>query len=267
MKLEELELIRAPCEWNIARTSLVHGVIGWFTITLGTPAKMFTMCTGPWNEWTHWHQGRMLVEEALAVNSGQKLVCDFEMKNNAVMSYDARLKLSLPGTDIVRENPNISLLDSNSEFQKCIRVYGRVVGVPYDSPPNFIPEYVKQWYARQQQAAAFTPAPRTAEQPNGAVAQPNGAHVNGVGMKQEPIMHFGQDVMVPAQGEFAKTLAEQAQAGKCVVVVTHQGRQFLAPGGDAKQGVVEIVPAAVAGAAPQATWYWMPQASASQAAA
>ena len=30
------------------------------------------------------------VEEALAVNSGQKLVCDFEMKNNAVMSYDVR---------------------------------------------------------------------------------------------------------------------------------------------------------------------------------
>jgi len=48
--------------------------------------------------------------------------------------------------------------------------------------------------------------------------------------------------------------------------VTHAGRIFSAPGGDSEKGVVEVVPGP-AGAAPQATWYWMPQASATQAAA
>jgi histone-arginine methyltransferase CARM1 len=274
MALEELDSIQAPCEWNIMRTSLVHGVIGWFTITLGTPGKMLTLCTGPWNEWTHWHQGRILVREPLAVNSGQRVKCDFEMKNNAVMSYDVKLALSLPGTDVMRENPNVSLLDPNSEFQKCIKVHGRVVGVPYNTPPNFIPEYVKQWHARQQ-THAFQPAARSEQaQTNGLQANGvlDGAQFNGVvancvagPSKQEPMLHFGEAVMVPAQGEFATSLEKHAKDGLLTHITSHQGRNFLSPGGNPKQGVVEVV-AGPAGAAPSQTWYWMPASVATAAA-
>merc|ERR1719408_1107571 len=78
------------------------------------------------------------------------------------------------------------------------------------------------------------------------------------GLKQEPVLHFGDQMMVPAQGDIRNELEQQSKAGACTHVTTHGGHHFLAPGGNSKKGVVEIVPAAVPGAAPLATWYWVP---------
>jgi hypothetical protein len=173
------------------------------------------------------------------------------------MSYDVTLKMWLPGTDVSRETVRCSLIDTNTEFSKCIRAYDRIVGIPYDSPPNFVPDYVKPGYVKPG-ALHFTAPPRTNGVPNGAPAT-NGA-VNGAAaagaVQQDPIMQFGTKYFVPAQGP--QIIALQANSGKLVLVTTHGGRQFMAPDGNDQKGVVEVVPGAD-GAAPQATLYWAPR--------
>jgi histone-arginine methyltransferase CARM1 len=247
MTLEELELIQVECDWTPSRTAIVHGVIGWFTITLGGPNHTVELSTGPSDEWTHWNQGRISVREPIAVNKGQKFLGTFDMYNNDYMSYDVTLKMWLPGTDVARENIKCSLIDTNTEFSKCIRAYDRICGVPYDSPPNFVPEYVKPGYVKPGYKA-FHPPPRV---PNGTAAPAtNGA------VAQDPIMQFGSKYFVPAQGPQIDAL--KANSGKLALVTTHGGRQFMSPDGNDQKGVVEVVPGAD-GTTAQAMFYWAPR--------
>merc|ERR1719313_1338449 len=255
MTLEELEIIKFEMDWTPTRTAIVHGVIGWFTITLGdhNGGHIVELSTGPRDEWTHWNQGRISVREPIAVNKGQKFMGTFDMYNNDYMSYDVTLKMWLPGTDVARENVRCSLIDTNTEFSKCIRAYDRIVGIPYDSAPNFVPEYVKPGYRKP--GLTFAAPPRVNGAPNGAAAT-NGV-ANGTGaVHQDQIMQFGQKYFVPAQGPQLEAL--KANSGKLVLITTHGGRQFLCPDGMDQKGVVEVVPGAE-GAAPQATLYWAPR--------
>ena len=252
MTLEELELIQMECDWTPSRTAIVHGVIGWFTITLGGPHHVVEMSTGPSDEWTHWNQGRISVREPIAVNKGQKFMGTFDMYNNEYMSYDVTVKMWLPGTDVSRENIRCSLIDTNTEFSKCIRAYDRIVGIPYDSPPNFVPDYVKPGYQKPG-AIHFSPPARANGLPNGTPA------TNGVAgaLQQDPVMQFGTKYFVPAQGPQVEAL--KANSGKLVVITTHGGRKFMCPDGIDQKGVVEVVPAAPDGSKPEATLYWAPR--------
>jgi hypothetical protein len=248
MKLEELDYIPVACEWTPSRTTLVHGVIGWFNVTLGADKHVVNLNTGPFDEWTHWNQGRVTVQEPLAVNRGQKLIGEFNMRNNDYMSYDVELKLSLPGTDVSRENPNCSLIDTNTEFSKVLKVYDRLVGVPYDSPPNWIPDYAKPGYVKPG-SVQFQPPARAGE-----AALPNGA-ANGTGMKQDDVMKFGNEFFVPAQGKQLEALT--AALGRLQIITTFGGRTFSCPDGVSRKGVVEVVPGADGTA--QNTYYWAPR--------
>jgi histone-arginine methyltransferase CARM1 len=245
MTLEELDCIPVACEWTPSRTTLIHGVIGWFNVTLGADKHVVNLNTGPLDEWTHWNQGRVTVREPLAVNRGQKLVGEFNMRNNEFMSYDVTLKLSLPGTDVTRENPNCSLIDTNTEFSKVIKVYDRIVGVPYDCPQNWVPEYVKPGYVRP---GAFQPPPRVGE----AGSVPNGTTND---LAQDQIMKFGNEYFVPAQGKQLESITEAMS--RLVVITNFNGRQFSCPDGVSRKGVVEILPGPDGTA--QHTYYWQPR--------
>jgi hypothetical protein len=245
MTLEELEIIKFEMDWTPSRTAIVHGVIGWFTITLGGPNHMVELSTGPSDEWTHWNQGRISVREPIAVNKGQKFLGTFDMYNNDYMSYDVTLKMWLPGTDVSRENVHCSLIDTNTEFSKCIRAYDRIVGIPYDSAPNFVPEYVKPGY-KKPGALTFSPPTRL---PNGTMATP------ATGVAQDPIMQFGTKYFVPAHGPHLDAL--KANTGKLAVVTTHGGRQFMSPDGNDQKGVIEVFPGE--NGAGQQMLFWAPR--------
>eukprot|EP00916_Digyalum_oweni_P009220 GHVL01015568.1.p1 GENE.GHVL01015568.1~~GHVL01015568.1.p1 ORF type:complete len:586 (+),score=113.68 GHVL01015568.1:44-1759(+) len=112
----ELEHITIPFRFGISTPCLIHGVAGWFDVLFEGPHSVTGFSTAPWCTGTHWYQIRFLLKTPLAVNAGQSIEGFLSMKVNNHQSYDIHLRAGIEGTNIVTDNPDISLKEPDYRF-------------------------------------------------------------------------------------------------------------------------------------------------------
>lgn len=96
--VEDLQRIEIPFEFVVARTALLHGLACWFDVMFDGSGNTTCLSTGPSDPATHWYQCRLLVQEPLAVNAGQRIGGKLCMSANEKYSYDLILTVSILGT-------------------------------------------------------------------------------------------------------------------------------------------------------------------------
>ena len=96
--VEDLQEIEIPFEFAVARTALLHGLACWFDVSFNGTDSTTRLSTGPTDAATHWYQCRLLVQEPLAVNAGQRIAGKLSMSANEKYSYDLTLTVHIVGT-------------------------------------------------------------------------------------------------------------------------------------------------------------------------
>ncbi|TIC16937.1 Sec1-like protein [Wallemia mellicola] len=89
--MDDLYAFTIPFTWQITRTSLMHGIAGWFDLHFKSPKAGgvdLYLSTGPTAPRTHWQATRLLFKEPLAVNAGEVVKGSLKFKVNDQRSYD-----------------------------------------------------------------------------------------------------------------------------------------------------------------------------------
>lgn len=103
VSMDELREFVVPVAWEIDQAVVVHGLGAWFDLSFGHIGEIdYGMTTSPFAPATHWAQVRLLFEEPLALNSGQKVVGTLRFSANDQRSYDIDAHIHVPfsGTSI-----------------------------------------------------------------------------------------------------------------------------------------------------------------------
>lgn len=104
----ELREFDVPVAWDcLDEATVVHGLGAWFDLSFLQPddsvdasgAIQNTMTTSPFATATHWAQVRLLFEEPLALNRGQRVFGTLHFCANASRSYDITADLQVPFAD------------------------------------------------------------------------------------------------------------------------------------------------------------------------
>lgn len=97
-----------PFSFTFSRTGIVHGFAGWFDLEFpgheSNEKFPITLSTAPEMERTHWYQVRFVFKTPLALNVGQMLSGELQMKVNNQRSYYITINGNINGTDIKFHN-------------------------------------------------------------------------------------------------------------------------------------------------------------------
>lgn len=95
--MDEIRDFYVPLSWDIDQAVVVHGLGGWFDLSFGRTAEIeHVMTTSPFAPATHWAQIRLLFDEPLALNRGQKVVGSLHFVANSHRSYDIDAEFHVP---------------------------------------------------------------------------------------------------------------------------------------------------------------------------
>lgn len=89
--MENLKEFTIPIDWRVSYTGLMHGIAGWFDISLCG----HILSTSPSAGKTHWQQVRFLLKEPLAVNAGQSVQGSMHLVVNPQRSYTVTCTLRI----------------------------------------------------------------------------------------------------------------------------------------------------------------------------
>lgn len=104
LKCEELHEFKIDLEFEVMKTTLMHGIASWFDTSFKGSSGETVLSTSPYSMPTHWYQIRLLLPEPLAINKGQKVIGSIVFKANNIRSYYIYLKIGLPELNIWIEN-------------------------------------------------------------------------------------------------------------------------------------------------------------------
>jgi len=104
MKLEELHEFKIDLEFEVVKTTLMHGISSWFDTYFKGSTSETVLSTSPYSTPTHWYQIRLLLSEPLAINKGQKITGSIVFKANDIRSYYIYLRIGLPDLNLWIEN-------------------------------------------------------------------------------------------------------------------------------------------------------------------
>lgn len=105
ISIEELRTFDVPIAFDcIAEPVVVHGLGAWFDLSFLQPGEAEddelnpknTMTTSPFAPPTHWAQVRLLLDEPLALNIGQRVLGTLHFQVNESRSYDIHADLYVP---------------------------------------------------------------------------------------------------------------------------------------------------------------------------
>ena len=82
------------------KTSIMHGIGGWFDIHFIGSTKTVILSTAPDQPGTHWYQCRLLFHEPIAVNKGQYISGEMHFQVNDKFSYNINMTARIDGTEI-----------------------------------------------------------------------------------------------------------------------------------------------------------------------
>lgn len=97
LPFEALAEIRLPFQFDFERSTVVHGLAGWFDVAFEGTDERVVLTTSPEAASTHWSQLRFVLMEPLSVSEGQRLAGTLTLFANAHSSYTARLEGELVG--------------------------------------------------------------------------------------------------------------------------------------------------------------------------
>lgn len=100
----ELQKFTIPFSFRVDRTSIMHGIAGWFDINFIGTEEVIQLSTAPDCPGTHWYQCRMLLHEPLAINRGQCISGMLQFEANDKYSYNIDMTVNLDGTAISSTN-------------------------------------------------------------------------------------------------------------------------------------------------------------------
>jgi len=89
--------VRLPFAFTFERSTLLHGLAGWFSVAFEGSDERVVLTTAPDAASTHWSQLRFVLIEPLAVREGQRFEGTLTLRANAHSSYTARLDAELAG--------------------------------------------------------------------------------------------------------------------------------------------------------------------------
>jgi histone-arginine methyltransferase CARM1 len=113
--VEELHKFTIDYVFRIDKTSIMHGIGGWFDISFNGTSKVIILSTAPDAPGTHWYQCRLLFHEPLAVNKGQYVSGEMHFTVNDKFSYNIEMTARLDGTEIETTN-RINLHDQQYNY-------------------------------------------------------------------------------------------------------------------------------------------------------
>ncbi|WFD35102.1 type I protein arginine methyltransferase [Malassezia cuniculi] len=98
--MDELRDFVVPVSWDVDQAVVAHGLGAWFDLSFGKVGDAsFGMTTSPFAPATHWAQVRLLFDEPLALNRGQRVVGTLHFAVNDHRSYDIDADIRVPFGD------------------------------------------------------------------------------------------------------------------------------------------------------------------------
>ena len=101
---DELKSFTVSFSFSIDKTSIMHGIVGWFDINFIGSSENVLLSTAPDFPGTHWYQCRMLLYDPIAVNKGQTISGELYFEANDKFSYNIDMKVTLDGTQVTSQN-------------------------------------------------------------------------------------------------------------------------------------------------------------------
>lgn len=115
VEVEELHKFTIDFVFRIDKTSIMHGIGGWFDLNFIGTTKTIVLSTAPDAPGTHWYQCRMLFHEPLAVNKGQYVSGEMHFIVNDKHSYNIEMVARIDGTEIETQS-RINLHDQQYNY-------------------------------------------------------------------------------------------------------------------------------------------------------
>lgn len=111
----ELQNFEINFSFRIDKTSIMHGIAGWFDINFVGKDCTVVLSTSPEAPGTHWYQCRLLFKEPIAVNKGQYVIGTLNFEANEKFSYNLVLNARIDGTTIEASN-RLNLHDQHYHY-------------------------------------------------------------------------------------------------------------------------------------------------------
>jgi protein arginine N-methyltransferase 1 len=93
VKKEELDFT-ADYELEFARDDYFHALVAYFDVEFSKTHAKLAFSTGPKSQYTHWKQTVFYLNEAIAVNEGEKVVGTISVKRNSKNPRDLDIEIS-----------------------------------------------------------------------------------------------------------------------------------------------------------------------------
>jgi len=100
----ELQSFEINFTFNIATTSIMHALGGWFDISFLGTTEQVVLSTAPDCPGTHWYQCRLMLKDPIAVNKGQVVSGKLVFTANDKFSYFIDMACHIEGTDVSCSN-------------------------------------------------------------------------------------------------------------------------------------------------------------------
>eukprot|EP00949_MAST-11_sp_MAST-11-sp1_P005469 g5469.t1 len=112
---EELQKVKIPFSFAVAKTSIIHGMACWFDVKFCGDQKTVCLSTGPHTAGTHWYQCRLLFREPIAANRTQIITGTMTMDANEYSSFVVTVQCKL-GETTFSARCDIQLQDQYYEY-------------------------------------------------------------------------------------------------------------------------------------------------------
>lgn len=110
-----LQSFEIPFSFVADKTTLMHGLAGWFDLSFDGTDVRIPLSTSPESPTTHWYQCKLLFPEPMAVNRGQTVSGLMSFEVNDSYSYFVDIVAQLEGSSVVRKN-RINLKDQQYSY-------------------------------------------------------------------------------------------------------------------------------------------------------
>lgn len=112
---KDLQEFTIPFSFKVNKTSLMHGIAGWFDIDFLGTQEAVVLSTAPECPGTHWYQCKLLLLDPIAVNKGQTVSGNLYFRANQGFSYFVDMTVGIDGTEVVSHN-RINLKDQHYAY-------------------------------------------------------------------------------------------------------------------------------------------------------
>lgn len=92
---QDLQSVAIPFEFEINKTTIVHGIACWFDVKFCGDEAVVCLSTGPHTAGTHWYQCRLLFSSPIAANKTQIVQGSMTMKANDYSSFAVEINCKL----------------------------------------------------------------------------------------------------------------------------------------------------------------------------